>query len=53
MINTNLYKMISNSPIVPTFSNMIPAKCYSNYKTKEILNNLFADKEWPQALKKI
>jgi hypothetical protein len=45
--------MISNSPIVPTFSNMIPSKCYSNYRTKEILKSLFGNKEWPQALKNI
>jgi hypothetical protein len=30
---------------------MIPAKCYSNYRTKEILKSLFAEKEWPEALK--
>ena len=43
--------MLNNSTIVPTFTNMIPAKCYSNYRTKEILKNLFAEKDWPEALK--
>lgn len=44
-------KMIKNSPIIPTITNMTGNKVYSTHKTKMLLSNLyFKDKALPKVL---
>ena len=54
MKNSDLVKMLKNSPIVPIFTILPTSKCFSFVKTCTFLENYFGDNmdEWPDVLQK-
>ena len=51
-MNSSTAKMLKNSHLVPTFTNLHPAKCLSVSKTLQKLDKLFKDSaNWPQSIK--
>jgi len=53
-MNSNVVKMLKNSPVIPTFTNLIPQKCYGMVKAATKLEAIFGAKEnWPQLLQEI
>lgn len=46
--NSSVAKMLKNSPVVPTFTTLPPAKCYSGARTLQKLGELFKNApSWP------
>lgn len=49
--NSDIVKIVRNSPVSPVITPMNPLKCFSYIKTTTILDTYFKDKsKWPQAL---
>ena len=53
--NSEVVKMLKNSPVVPVMSPMPPIKCYSFIRTCTVLEQYFGDNDskWPPALAKL
>ena len=53
--NSEVIKMLKNSPVVPVFSALPPLKCYSFIRTCTVLEQYFGEdsSKWPPALNKL
>ena len=50
-MNSEVVKMLKNSPVNPTFTNLHPIKCYGYIKTCSRIEHQFGDVlQWPKAL---
>ena len=50
-MNSDLIKMLKNSPIVPVFSPMVPKNCWGVIKTCNSLENYLGNcGNWPDSL---
>ena len=54
MANSEVIKMLKNSPVVPVFTPLTPNKCYSFVKTCTEIERYFGEElnEWPETLRK-
>lgn len=56
-MSSGIVKMLRNSPIVPTITDIAPNKCYSTHKTKAVLRTKFFDdlhvEKWPKVLQEL